>query len=178
MHKRKLVHRYGTIFSHHPNIYRGSGLIPIYRGAIIQRGSGIGSVLKGLIRFFQPALRKGLKTVTKTGQKLIKSDIAKDLGRKGVEMLKESGKSILTDVIEGKPLKESVKKQIHHQKQKLKNELNRIIDDKSDQIIQPNKKRQSLRRNNNNRRRSSRKRKRKTMNTVVSKKRKQNDIFS
>jgi hypothetical protein len=168
----KIGQRYKYLYNHSPHVYRGSGLIPIHRGPIIQRGAGIGSILKGLIRFIQPVFRKGIRTLTKSGKKFIQNEAVKSLGNKGSKMLMESGKNILADVVKGTPIKESVKKELNQTKEKIRGELVKLIDQQSDQIIKSNKK---IKRRTGN----VRKRKKKNGITHLSKKKlKKGDIFS
>ena len=121
--REKFSRQYGAIFPRPTYIQRGAGVLPIYRGPLIQRGYGIGAILSGLLRLIKPVLRKGIKTLTKSGKEFIKSDVARKLGKKGGQMLKESGERVVKDVIKGVPVKESLKKELRTQKKKIKGQL-------------------------------------------------------
>ena len=84
------------------SIQSGGGGVPynIFRGMAYQRGSGLGSVFRSFLRYLIPVGKK----------------IGAAIGRQGLE----SGNRVLSDVLEGKDLKESV---INESKAGLKNLL-------------------------------------------------------
>lgn len=88
----------------------GSGAGVIYRGAIYQRGHGIGSFLGGLFRTIMPLLRSGAKTV-------------------GKEILKSSA-GFLGDLAANAPIKESLRNRLvdagNNLKRKAENKINEM----------------------------------------------------
>jgi hypothetical protein len=70
----------------------GSGIGPVFRGAMYQRGHGIGSWLSGLFRSVFPLFKSGAKTI-------------------GQEAL-NAGFGLLRDTINQKPLKASLKERM------------------------------------------------------------------
>jgi hypothetical protein len=104
------------------SIYKGIR-IQRGRGCVLQRGRGIGSVFKGLMRLLTPLVKKGIQTVTSTGRKFIKSDVAKSLVKEGKKRLLKSGKNIIADVIETGDIKQSVKKELKEQKKQLEKDI-------------------------------------------------------
>jgi len=87
-------------------IQKGHGLLPCNR---LQRGDGIGSLLRGFIKIAKPIINRGISYLTKQGKSFILSKEVKDLAKK---QLAKSGRNILADTIEGKSLKESLTKEI------------------------------------------------------------------
>lgn len=85
----------------------GSGAGVIYRGAVYQRGHGIGSFLGGIFRTIMPLLKSGAKTV---GKELLKSS-AGFLGDLSVNRpVRESLKTRISDV--GNSLKRKAEQKI------------------------------------------------------------------
>ena len=77
------------------------GSLPAFRGATVQQGYGLGSILKGLYRWAVPHLSSGMKAV-------------------GREALK-SGLNVAQDVLEGQDLKDSTLKRVNEAGKKLAN---------------------------------------------------------
>lgn len=71
---------------------QAGGYLPIFRGKTIQRGSGIGGVFSRMFRGILPMIKEGAKTAGK--------------------QLLSSGVKIATDLIDGKNLAESAKKNL------------------------------------------------------------------
>ena len=77
------------------------GSLPAFRGATIQQGYGLGSILKGLYRWAVPHLSSGMKAV-------------------GREALK-GGLNVAQDVLEGQDLKDSTLKRVNEAGKRLAN---------------------------------------------------------
>jgi len=79
--------------------YRGRG-IPYFAGPVYQRGHGIGSLFRGLFRFAMPFIKQGAKAV----------------GRQALQ----TGMQVAGDMLENRPVKESIKARVHEAGSALK----------------------------------------------------------
>ena len=77
----------------------GGASFPVYRGLPYQRGAGLGSIFRGILRFVLPFAKSAGKTV-------------------GREALR-SGASIVQDLLEGEPLEASVKQRAEQAVQRI-----------------------------------------------------------
>lgn len=102
--KQNLMCPYQHYYSHQA----GTGVGIIYRGTPHQRGHGIGSFLGGLFRSVFPLLKSGAKAI-------------------GSEAL-SAGMGLLSDVINARPLDESVKTQLRNVSANLKRRADNKID--------------------------------------------------
>lgn len=68
------------------------GTLPVFRGARIQRGHGLGNVFGSLFRWLKPMVQK---TATAAGRELVKT-----------------GADIASDALAGKPLKEAAEQRL------------------------------------------------------------------
>lgn len=89
----------------------GTGIGVIYKGTTHQRGHGIGSFLGGLFRSILPLLSNGTRVVAK-------------------EAL-NAGVGLLSDMVQAKPLNESVQERF----KKATSNLKRKADDKIDRVM-------------------------------------------
>jgi len=90
--------------------HRGRG-IPYFAGPAYQRGHGIGSLFRGLFRYAMPFIKQG----------------AKALGRQALH----TGIQVAGDVLENRPIKESVKARVRQAgttlKTKAENKINQLL---------------------------------------------------
>jgi aspartate/tyrosine/aromatic aminotransferase len=96
------------------------------RGCPLQRGRGIGSIFKGLVRLLAPSVKKSIKKLKHEGIKLIKSDLGRKIVRESKKRLASTGKNILADVIETGDIKKSFQKEINRQKDQLQKDIQKI----------------------------------------------------
>jgi hypothetical protein len=91
-------------------IQQGRG-IPYFTGPVYQRGHGIGSLFRGLFRFAMPLLKQGAKT----------------LGRQALQ----TGIQVAGDVLEDRPLKESLRARVKEAgsalKTKAENKVHQLL---------------------------------------------------
>lgn len=95
-------------YEHYYSKQAGSGINVIYKGALHQRGHGIGSFLGGLFRSVLPLLTSGAKVI-------------------GKEAL-NSGIGLLSDVVASRPIKESIKNRLKEASSNLKRKADAKID--------------------------------------------------
>ena len=86
-----------------------------HRGLRYQRGNGIFGFMRGLTRSLTPIL----KTSGKILNKVVKSDIAKNVGKELRQLAKESVSDVAIDALEGKDLKDSIKGQLKKSKKRI-----------------------------------------------------------
>lgn len=98
-------------YEHYYKHQAGSGVGVIYKGAPYQRGHGIGSFLGGLFRSVLPLLKNGAKAV-------------------GKEMM-NTGVGLLSDMVNNRPLEESVKNRVRDATSTLK----RKVDEKVNRLM-------------------------------------------
>lgn len=87
-------------YQNYYNQQAGTGYVDVYRGAAYQKGHGVSSFFKALFRQVMPLVKQGAQAVRK-------------------EALK-SGVSVLSDVTQNKPFKQSVNQRLEDAKQNLK----------------------------------------------------------
>ena len=86
-----------------------------HEGLRYQRGSGIGSFLSGMFRSLKPLARMGLSL----GKRFMGSDMAKTLGNTALDIGKQSATNVITDLLEGVPLRETAQNQLEQAKSKI-----------------------------------------------------------
>lgn len=87
----------------------------IHRGLRYQEGRGIGGFFSSIFRGLKPLISMGLST----GKRILNSDMAKSIGRTALDIGKEAVKNVAVDVLTGKPIKESVDKELESAKEKI-----------------------------------------------------------
>ena len=92
-------------------IQTGKGTLDIYNASTLQRGHGLGDIIKGALKLGKPLLRSAFKAA----KPLLKKG-AKRVGKAALS----SGSAVLGDLLEGKNLKKSVKKRTGREFEKLK----------------------------------------------------------
>lgn len=97
-------------YEHYYSHQAGSGIGVIYKGAEFQRGHGIGSFLGGLFRSVLPLLSRGARVI-------------------GKEVL-GAGVGILSDLVNARPMEDSIKSRFKEASSSLK----RKVDEKIDRI--------------------------------------------
>ena len=80
-----------------------------HSGIRVQRGQGIGSILGGLFRTILP---KVASSGLKVAKQIVKSDIAKDVGRQLRDTATNSVVNMTADALEGKSARESLQNQL------------------------------------------------------------------
>ena len=85
----------------HGNIHQSGGYLPAFHGARVQRGYGLGGLLKGLFRVAVPLFKQGAKAVGRTALK--------------------TGAQVANDVLQGQDLKSSLKTRGSQARQELQN---------------------------------------------------------
>ena len=83
-------------------------------GDLLQKGRGIG----GILRFFRSLFIPIVKSAGKTIKKVAASKTAKNLGHAVKDQVIESGIKVGVDALQGKNLKESVKNELKNVKRK------------------------------------------------------------
>lgn len=95
-------------YHHYYSSQAGSGVGVIYKGAPYQRGHGIGSFLGGLFRCVLPFLSSGARAV----------------GKEAVS----TGVGLLSDMVNARPMEESVKSRLKEASSNLKRKADGKID--------------------------------------------------
>lgn len=107
----------------------GTGVGAIYRGSVYQRGHGIGSFLKGLLRTILPVFKSGIKTL-------------------GQEAL-STGSHFLNDISQNVPIKDSFKQRFteatNNLKRKAEDKINNLMNGSG---VQPHIKKRKISKNN------------------------------
>ena len=86
-------------------------------GYPIQRGRGIGGLLRTVASFFKPII----KTIGKTAVKAVKSDTGKMIGKTLKEQAVSSALNLTADALRGNDLKESLRHEVASTKETLGN---------------------------------------------------------
>ena len=107
---------YAQAFPEESSLQRGSN-VPVYRGPVLQRGYGIGSIFKSVARSVMPSLKEIGKSVLTTGLEVLQ-DVAKGENIKTVakKRLRENSLAFLDETVSRmlprKSIKGSANKQI------------------------------------------------------------------
>jgi len=98
---------------------RAGGGMFIHHGLRYQRGGGFGSIFSMLFRTLKPLASMGLRA----GKNFIQSNAVKSVGNTLLDIGKDAAKKVAVDLLEGKPLKETVNHEIDDAKKKLQQNL-------------------------------------------------------
>ena len=116
---------YAQAFPEESSLQRG-GDVPFYRGPVLQRGYGLGSIFKGVARSVMPSLKEIGKSALTTGLEVLQ-DVAEGENVKTAakKRLKENSLAFLDDTVSRmacrKSIKGSTNKQIAISSSKPKN---------------------------------------------------------
>jgi hypothetical protein len=114
---------------------RRGAVIPYFKGPAIQRGNGIGSILRGLLRFAKPLFRRGVIM----GKKFINSNRGQSILNQSKKVLKKTGANILADIVEGKSVGETMREARKTIKKEIsvvrKREANKLRGNESQQPV-------------------------------------------
>ena len=94
-------------------------------GELLQRGRGVGGLLRFIKSLFSPFIRSAGKTIAKAAT----SNTAKTIGNAVKDQLLESGMRVGVDVLRGENLKDSVKKEAKHVKRKAVDKVDEFASD-------------------------------------------------
>ena len=89
------------------NAHQCGGNLPAFHGVRVQRGYGLGALLKGLFRAAVPLLKQGAKTVGRTALK--------------------TGAQVASDVLQGQNIKSSLKTRGSQARQNLQNKAKQKV---------------------------------------------------
>ena len=100
---------YAQAFPEESSLQRG-GNVPFYRGAVLQRGYGLGSVFRSVARSVMPSLKEIGKSALTTGLEVLQ-DVAKGENIKTVakKRLKENSLAFLDDTVSRIAPRKSIK---------------------------------------------------------------------
>ena len=91
---------YAQAFAEESSLQRG-GNVPFYRGPVLQRGYGLGSIFKSVARSVMPSLKEIGKSALTTGLEVLQ-DVAK-------KRLKENSLAFLDDTVSRMSRRKSIK---------------------------------------------------------------------
>ena len=94
-------------------------------GELLQRGRGVGGLLRFVKSLFSPFIRSAGKSIAKAAT----SNTAKTIGNAVKDQLLESGMRVGVDVLRGENLKDSVKKEAKHVKRKAVDKVDQFASD-------------------------------------------------
>ena len=89
-------------------------------GNLVQRGRGIGGLLRAASSLFMPLF----KSVGSTAIKVARSDAGKAIGKAIKEQAITSAKNIAVDTIKGRNIKDSVRNEVGNVRKRVENILN------------------------------------------------------
>ena len=100
---------YAQAFQEESSLQRG-GNVPFYRGPVLQRGYGLGSIFKSVARSVMPSLKEIGKSALTTGLEVLQ-DVAKGKNIKTAakKCLKENSLAFLDDTVSRMSPKKSIK---------------------------------------------------------------------
>ena len=98
-HNAREDYYYTQAFPEESSLQRG-GIVPFYRGPVLQRGYGIGSIFKSVARSVMPSLKEIGKSALTTGSEVLQ-DVAKGKNIKTAakKRLKENSLAFLDDTV-------------------------------------------------------------------------------
>ena len=100
---------YAQAFPEESSLQRG-GNVPFYRGPVLQRGCGLGSIFKGVARSVMPSLKEIGKSALTTGLEVLQ-DVAKgeNIKTAAKKRLKENSLAFLDDTVSRMSTRKSIK---------------------------------------------------------------------
>lgn len=105
-------------------------LLKYHRGPLLQRGHGIGSIFKSILRFIAPSLQSVKSVFAKgaqIGSKIAKNPAVKDVMNTVRDSAIDIGLSTAADTLEGLDLKQSLDKNLTTGKLKVAESLRRGV---------------------------------------------------
>ena len=102
-------HYYAQAFPEESSLQRG-GNVPFYRGPVLQRGYGLGSIFKSVARSVMPSLKEIGKSAFTTGLEVLQ-DVAKgeNIKTAAKKRLKENSLAFLDDTVSRMSRRKSIK---------------------------------------------------------------------
>ena len=94
-------------------------------GNLLQRGRGIGGLLRAASSLFKPLF----KTVGSTALKVARSDAGKAIGKAVKEQAISSAKNIALDTISGKNIKDSVRNEVKNVRKRVANGFENVLNE-------------------------------------------------
>ena len=100
---------YAQAFPEESSLQRG-GNVPFYRGPVLQRGCGLGSIFKSVARSVMPSLKEIGKSALTTGLEVLQ-DVAKgeNIKTAAKKRLKENSLAFLDDTVSRMSTRKSIK---------------------------------------------------------------------
>ena len=92
-------------------------------GNLLQRGRGIGGLLRAASSLFKPLF----KTVGNTALKVARSDAGKAIGKAVKEQAITSAKNIAVDTISGKNIKDSVHNEVKNVRKRVADQVGNVL---------------------------------------------------
>ena len=92
-------------------------------GNLLQKGRGIGGLLRAASSLFKPLF----KTVGSTALKVARSDAGKAIGKAVKEQAISSAKNIAIDTISGNNIKDSVRNEVKNVRKRVADEFENVI---------------------------------------------------
>ena len=92
-------------------------------GHLLQKGRGIGGLLRAASSLFKPLF----KTVGSTALKVARSDAGKAIGKAVKEQAISSAKNIAIDTISGNNIKDSVRNEVKNVRKRVADEFENVI---------------------------------------------------
>ena len=105
-------------------------------GNLLQRGRGIGGLLRAASSLFKPLF----KTVGSTALKVARSDAGKAIGKAVKEQAISSAKNIALDTFSGKNIKDSVRNEVKNVRKRVANGFENVLNEPKRRKITSNPK--------------------------------------
>ena len=102
-------------------------------GHLLQKGRGIGGLLRAASSLFKPLF----KTVGSTALKVARSDAGRAIGKAVKEQAISSAKNIAIDTISGKNIKDSVRNEVKNVRKRAGEELGNVINKPKKRRVTP-----------------------------------------
>ena len=101
---------YAQAFPEESSLQKG-GNVPFYRGPVLQRGYGLGSIFKSVARSVMPSLKEIGKSALTTGLEVLQKDVAKgeNIKTAAKKRLKENSLPFLDDTVSRMSRRKSIK---------------------------------------------------------------------
>ena len=102
-------------------------------GNLLQKGRGIGGLLRAASSLFKPLF----KTVGSTALKVARSDAGKAIGKAVKEQAISSAKNIAIDTISGNNIKDSVRNEVKNVRKRVADEFENVINKPKKRKVTP-----------------------------------------
>lgn len=111
----------------------------VHRGLAIQKGRGIGGILKGAYRLFAPLFRATVKRAPKMMKKMLSSTAVRQIKKTVKKVAIKQAKGLAGDILRGDNVKAASKRRLQEAKKTIISSIGRQVTEPKAKKKKPNK---------------------------------------